>query len=75
MHSFMDAAAVTPAWEHLQAGTVPEDPVQREAWERLWACAYTMAHPDSGELVPACAQHAVLDPAETARLALQLPMA
>ena len=75
MHSFMDAAAVTPAWEHLQAGTVPEDPAQLEAWERLQACAYTMAHPESGELVPACAQHAALDPAETARLARRLPIA
>ena len=74
MHSFMDAAAVAPAWAHLQAGTTPADPAEVEAWERLRACAYTMAHPETGELVPACAQHGVLDPAENERLAQQLPM-
>jgi len=33
-----------------------------------------MAHPDSGELVPACAQHSVLDPDENLRLRDELPL-
>jgi hypothetical protein len=33
-----------------------------------------MAHPDSGTLVPACAQHAVLDPLENLRLQAELPL-
>ena len=74
MHSFMDAAVVAPAWEHLQAGTRPAAPDVLEAWERLQACSYSMSHPADGALVPACAQHSVLDPAETARLALELPL-
>ena len=75
MHSFMDAAVVAPAWAHLQAGTTPVDPSELEAWERLQACSYAMAHPDTGELVPACAQHGVLDPRENERLVRLLPMA
>ncbi|GAC1436338.1 MAG: hypothetical protein NVSMB51_07590 [Solirubrobacteraceae bacterium] len=74
MHSFMDAGVVRPAWDALQAGTVPSDPAVLEAWERLQACSYAMAHPEDGTLVPACAQHAVLDPQENADLARQLPM-
>lgn len=74
MHAFMDARVVRPAWEALQAGTVPTDPGVHEAWERLQACSYAMAHPDDGTLVPACAQHAVLDPAENARLTQLLPL-
>jgi hypothetical protein len=33
-----------------------------------------MAHPDSGTLVPACAQHSVLDPLENLRLRELLPV-
>jgi hypothetical protein len=33
-----------------------------------------MAHPDDGRLVPACAQHSVLDPDENLRLAELLPL-
>ncbi len=33
-----------------------------------------MAHPESGTLVPACAQHSVLDPLENLRLAELLPV-
>ena len=33
-----------------------------------------MAHPETGTLVPACVQHAVLDPAENARLPELLPV-
>jgi hypothetical protein len=74
MHSFMDAAVVRPAWELMQAGVVAADPGLRAAQERLSACSYAMAHPATGELVPACAQHAVYDPLENAELARLLPM-
>jgi hypothetical protein len=33
-----------------------------------------MAHPEDGTLVPACAQHSVLDPLENERLARELPL-
>jgi hypothetical protein len=75
MHSFMDAAHVKPAWEALQRGERLDDPELQVAQERLEACMYHMAHPDSDVLVPACAQHSVLDPAENAELARLLPMA
>ncbi len=75
MHSFMDAALVAPAWEALQRGERLDDPALRAAQERLEACMYHMAHPESGTLVPACAQHSVLDPGENAELARLLPMA
>ena len=66
---------VRPAWEALQAGgPAPEDPGVREAWERLQACSYPMAHPDSDTLVPACAQHSVLDPLENVHLQELLPL-
>ena len=68
MHSFMDARDVKPAWELLQRGETSADPRIRATQERLQACSYAMAHPDSGTLVPACAQHAVLDPLENLRL-------
>ncbi len=69
MHAFMDARNVRPAWELLQRGEVSEDPKIRETQERLEACSYAMAHPETGELVPACAQHSVLDPLENEQLA------
>jgi len=75
MHAFMDARDVMPAWELLQRGEMSEDPRIRATQERLQACSYAMAHPDSGTLVPACAQHAVLDPAENRRLQELLPLA
>ena len=68
MHAFMDAREVKPAWELLQAGELSDDPQIRATQERLQACSYAMAHPESGTLVPACAQHAVLDPLENLRL-------
>ncbi|MGE3795781.1 MAG: radical SAM protein [Dehalococcoidia bacterium] len=73
MHSFMDASDVTPAWDALQRGEMLDDPRLRETQERLQACSYAMAHPDSGELVPACVQHGILDPHENAELAVLLP--
>ena len=74
VHAFMDADVVAEAERHTAAGTVPSRPDVRAAQERLAACSYHMAHPDTGELVPACVQHGVLDPAENARLAVLLPL-
>jgi hypothetical protein len=74
MHSFMDAADVRPAWALLQRGETSTDPRIRATQERLAACSYSMAHPETGELVPACAQHAVLDPGENAALRRLLPL-
>lgn len=74
MHSFMDAADVRPAWELLRRGQPSTDPRIRATQERLAACSYSMAHPETGELVPACAQHAVLDPGENAALRRLLPL-
>jgi hypothetical protein len=75
MHSFMDARLVRPAWEALERGqTTHADPEVQETIERLQACSYAMAHPDDGRLVPACAQHSVLDPQENIRLLAQLPV-
>jgi hypothetical protein len=74
MHAFMDARDVRPAWEGLQRGELSDDPRIRATQERLQACSYAMAHPEDGTLVPACAQHAVLDPAENLRLAELLPV-
>lgn len=73
MHSFMDADEVAPAWELTRRGATAEDPAVRGVQERLAACHYAMAHTD-GTLVPACVQHAVLDPAENAELAVLLPL-
>ena len=75
MHSFMDARQVRPAWEGLQRGELSDDPEIRATQERLLACSYAMAHPDSDTLVPACAQHSVLDPLENLRLQELLPIA
>jgi hypothetical protein len=74
MHSFMDARDVRPAWEALRRGECSEDPRIRATQERLQACSYAMAHPEDGTLVPACAQHSVLDPQENGRLARLLPL-
>ena len=76
MHSFMDARHVKPAWERIQRGEAPpeDDAEVREAQERLLSCSYAMAHPESDELVPACAQHSVLDPLENLELARLLPV-
>jgi hypothetical protein len=74
MHSFMDAKDVRPAWESLQRGEISDDPRIRATQERLQACSYAMSHPESGTLVPACAQHSVLDPQENLELMKLLPM-
>ena len=74
MHQFMDADVVAPAWEMMQRGEQATEPRLRETQERLAACHYAMAHPEDGTLVPACVQHAVLDPAENAALRTLLPI-
>lgn len=74
MHQFMDAADVRPAWELMQRGETSADPRVRATQERLAACHYAMAHPEDGTLVPACAQHCVLDPAENRELRTLLPL-
>ncbi len=74
VHSFMDAAQVGPAWDMMQRGVVAEDAELLATQERLRACTYTMAHPETGELVPACAQHSVLDVVENVELRRLLPL-
>jgi len=75
VHAFMDAAVVAPAWAAMERGEVADDPDVRAAQERLAACSYAMAHPDSGRTVPACVQHSVLDAQENRELLQLLPMA
>jgi len=75
VHNFMDAADVGPAWELMRAGGTTDDPAVAATQERLAACTYAMAHPETGELVPACVQHSVLDPSENAQLRKLLPLA
>ena len=74
VHAFMDADVVAPAWDAIQRGEVAADPAVRAAQERLQTCSYAMAHPDEDRLVPACVQHAVLDPQENAALARVLSL-
>lgn len=74
MHSFMNAADVAPAWAATRRGEVSTDPTIAATQERLAACSYAMAHPETGELVPACVQHSVLDPAENLALRRLLPL-
>ncbi len=75
MHSFMDAKDVAPAWAAMQRGEQLTEPRLRDTQERLRACSYSMAHPETGELVPACVQHGVLDPGENVALRTLLPLA
>jgi hypothetical protein len=72
VHAFMDAKVVRPAWDALERGVIVSDPDIRAAQERLQACSYAMAHPAEDRLVPACVQHAVLDPRENLRLIAEL---
>jgi hypothetical protein len=74
VHQFMDAADVAPAWELMQRGETATDPRVLAAQEGLAACHYAMAHPETGELVPACVQHCVLDPVENVELRRLLPI-
>jgi hypothetical protein len=74
MHRFMHADEVAPAWERLESGEPSDDPKIVETQERLRACSYTMAHPETGRLVPACVQHSILDPDENRVLSQLLPL-
>ena len=74
MHNFMDAAVVKPAWDGLERGEISDESEVRAAQERLRGCVYGMSHPEDGRMVPACVQHAVLDPAENLALARLLPL-
>ncbi|MGB7798776.1 MAG: hypothetical protein WBL53_21355, partial [Pseudonocardiaceae bacterium] len=74
VHQFMDAADVAPAWELMQRGEKAADPRILATQERLASCHYAMAHPETGELVPACVQHSVLDPVENVELRKLLPI-
>lgn len=74
MHSFMDAQDVAPAWALNLRGETSSDPAVRATQERLRACGYTMAHPETGQLVPACAQHGLLDRDEVLQLRRRLPI-
>ncbi|MFW2381885.1 MAG: radical SAM domain-containing protein [Acidimicrobiales bacterium] len=74
MHQFIDAEDTAAGWAHMKAGTRATEPRILEAQERLEACAYSMGHPDTGELVPACVQHGILDPEENRLLAQLLPL-
>jgi hypothetical protein len=73
LHNFMDARDVAAAWSLLRHGVTSEEPAIRATQERLQACSYHMAHPESDELVPACVQHSVLDPVENRQLVELLP--
>jgi hypothetical protein len=68
VHNFMDAADVKPAWEMMEKGETSQDPKIQETQERLRACIYTMSHPETNRLIPACVQHSVLDPGENLQL-------
>ncbi len=74
VHNFIDAADVAPAWQLMQAGRTTDDLAVAATRERLAACTYAMAHPETGELVPACVQHSVLDRSENAQLRTLLPL-
>jgi len=74
MHSFMDAADVAPAWAALSRGEACAEPRLKDTQDRLRACSYAMAHPETGELVPACVQHSVLDPVKNLALRRLLPL-
>ncbi len=74
VHQFMNAEDVAPAWTLMEAGVRAEDSKVRVTQERLQACMYTMAHPETGRLIPACVQHSVLDPGENEQLRTLLPL-
>ena len=74
MHRFMHAEDVEPAWDMLERGEMSDNPCIRETQERLQACSYAMAHPETGQLVSACVQHPLLDPGENRELIRLLPL-
>jgi len=74
MHRFMDAEAVTEAWNLMEKGIQASDPKILETQERLQACSYAMGHPEEGRIVPACVQHSVYDPQQNELLRELLPL-
>ena len=74
MHMFMDAKEVSPAWALMEQGVKANDPDVLATQERLGACIYAMAHPETGRIVPACVQHSILDPEENKELRNLLPL-
>jgi hypothetical protein len=52
----VDAADVAPAWEAMQHGEDNTDPRIAATQQRLQACSYAMAHPETGQLVPVSAR-------------------
>ena len=74
MHYFMDADGRRPGLAADATGGAAATRGPRETQERLAACHYAMAHPETGTLVPACVQHGVLDPGENAALRTLLPI-
>lgn len=73
LHRFMDAGDVRRAWDLMERGVAADEPTIRETQERLAACAYGMAHPETDRVVPACVQHGVLDQGENQQLLQLLP--
>lgn len=69
----MDERDVQEAWALLEKKQEATTPKLKEVQERLLSCSYAMSHPESGRLVPACAQHSVLDPLENKILSAALP--
>jgi MoaA/NifB/PqqE/SkfB family radical SAM enzyme len=74
MHMFMDAELADRAWQVIDEVDTDAEPEVAEAVDRLRSCAYSMAHPELGRMVPACVQHAVLDPPVNAELRRTLPL-
>lgn len=74
MHNFMDGDDVKRAHELNLRGEWSSDSKLLEVQERLKACSYTFAHPDTNRLVPACVQHSVLDPQINERLKQEFPV-
>ena len=70
VHAFMDADVVEGGVADDGGRDRPRRSRRsRPRDERLQACSYAMAHPETGRIVPACVQHSVLDPGENRRLA------
>ena len=70
---FRAHASLTPAQLVIKTG-MKTVVVPVAAMERLQACSYSFAQPDSRQLVPGCVQHGVLDPGINAQLSSLLPL-
>jgi hypothetical protein len=74
MHNFMDADDVKIAHELNKEDRWSPDAKIKETQERLRACSYAFGHPETGEMIPGCVQHGVLDPEMNIKLKAQLPL-